>query len=114
MAHRGVGCGVAALAVSMTFCSVAAAAPPRRDWVPASLDQAVSSDHFVVHYSVTPGDANAIPDPALARALLSSGEAAYAYESGTLGFHPLDDGDGKVDIYVMEVTHPAGDVEAIT
>jgi hypothetical protein len=72
--------------------------------VPAGLDQTVTTAHFVVHYTSAAGDPNA--DTAEhAQALADSGEKAYAAEVGQWGFPaPLDDGDGKTDIYVFAGT----------
>jgi hypothetical protein len=68
---------------------------------PANLTQMAASDHFVVHYTSESGDHNAV-SPAYALRLEQYAEAAYAKEVGDWGLEPpLDDGDGKTDVYVF-------------
>lgn len=88
-------------AVTALSASTAAAAPAP---VRPALPQAVTSTHFVVHYTddstatehITQGQAQDVAAIA---------ETAYATTVTTLGFAaPLDDGDGRVDIYVTDLS----------
>jgi hypothetical protein len=63
-----------------------------------------SSAHFAIHYSPSLAGGTA-------QTLLGYAEQAYAVELG-MGFPaPLDDGDGRIDIYVTSIANPdaAGD-----
>ena len=96
-----------ALVVGATACAPAASAadrPPHGDYYgyepPASLTETVTSAHFAVHYTSADGDPNAIL-PSRAQSVSDRAEEAYAREVGEWGFPaPIDDGDGRTDIYV--------------
>src|SRR5207247_1420684 len=71
------------------------------DRPPASLTETVSTAHFLIHYSTTQGDPNAVTATA-AQTLAANAEEAYAAEVGQWGYAaPADDGDGHVDVYVF-------------
>jgi hypothetical protein len=77
--------------------------PPTDYWgysPPASLTEALTSEHFVVHYTSAEDDPNAI-FPDRAQEIADAAERAYATEVGEWHFPaPVDDGDGHTDIYV--------------
>jgi hypothetical protein len=71
--------------------------------VPDNLTEQVRSDNFVVHYTSAPGDPNAIA-PEGAQQLLATAERALGDTRTRLSMpQPLDDGDGRSDIYVYRV-----------
>jgi hypothetical protein len=86
---------VSFLALMLVTASPAAAARP-------SLPLQVSTSHFAVHYTTSPGD-----DQSSATAAGGVGanmEAAYATEIGAWGFNPpVNDGDGKTDVYIRNL-----------
>jgi hypothetical protein len=100
---------VLALVACACSCAQALAAaeprerPPTDYWgysPPASLTEALTSDHFVVHYTSEESDPNAI-FPDRAQEIANAAEHAYATEVGDWRFPaPIDDGDGRTDIYV--------------
>lgn len=70
---------------------------------PGGLPHSVSSAHFVVHYTSDPDDP-AYTTQTKAADLAALGERAYA-AFASWGFSaPLDDGDGKVDVYVADLS----------
>jgi hypothetical protein len=68
-----------------------------------ALPHSVSTTHFVVHYTSDPTDDSYANAPQ-ALALASDAEHAYAAETGWGFSAPLDDGDGKVDIYLLDLS----------
>jgi hypothetical protein len=71
------------------------------DGVPANLTEQAQSPNFLVHFTSTPGDPNAIT-PSAAQQLAANGERALGDMKSRLGFpSPMDDGDGRVDLYVF-------------
>ena len=101
--RRGLLCSVVAVWLALSGTALAAERPPTDYWgysPPASLTEAVTSDHFVVHYTSADGDPNAIL-PSRAQAISDAAERAYAVEVGDWHFPaPIDDGDGRTDVYV--------------
>ena len=95
-------------AVLLGAVSEAAAAAPARDGIPPSLTESRASEHFVVHYT-TSDPAHAIPADSVP-GILAIAEQAYAAEvNSASGFGPpLDDGDGRVDIYVHDLEEDVG------
>jgi hypothetical protein len=79
--------------------------PPTDYWgytPPANLTESVTSEHFVVHFTSADGDPNAIL-PSRAQAMSDAAERAYTVEVGDWGFPaPIDDGDGRTDVYVYQ------------
>jgi hypothetical protein len=70
------------------------------------LPDAVTTAHFVVHYTTVTGDLNA-STPAGAQTLAANAENAYAVEVTSWGYPaPMDDGDGHVDISIVTVPYP--------
>ncbi len=68
--------------------------------VPGNLTEQAASQSFVVHYTSAPGDPNAIA-PEAAQQLLINAERALGDSKSRLDLpQPLDDGDGRSDIYV--------------
>lgn len=64
----------------------------------------VSTAHFVVWYDPDPTQADYI-DQTQATQLAAMAENAYSVEVGRWGYQPpVDDGDGKTDIYVLDFT----------
>jgi hypothetical protein len=95
--------GLAALVV--TACALGSATPALARNVPATLPQVLASAHFVVHYTSDAADLNAISGLG-AQMLSTNAERAYATEVGQWGFPaPIDDGDGKSDIYVYKLAN---------
>jgi hypothetical protein len=93
---------VAALAsaAAMAMAGPAAAARDLTD-VPDNLTEQASSPNFLVHYTVALGDPNAIT-PEAAQRLLVTAERALGDSRSRLGLpQPLDDGDGRADVYVF-------------
>src|SRR4051794_16259590 len=78
-----------------------AAAEPARTWVPATLTEQQSSAHFLVHYTTQADDPDRVAGPAVLGPMLDLAERAYAFYGEQMGLTPLDDGDGKIDIYVF-------------
>jgi hypothetical protein len=97
-----------AAAVLLAVVCEAAAAAPARDGIPASLSESQASEHFVVHYT-TSDPAHAIPADSVP-GILAIAEQAYAAEvNSESGFGPpLDDGDGRIDIYVHDLEEDVG------
>ena len=85
--------------------------------IPADVTQQQSSAHFAIHYTTDPNLPDHTTDAAVS-SLLTEAEGAYTYYTTTLGMPSyVDDGDGKVDIYietklsgtnVVDVAPPAG------
>lgn len=71
---------------------------------PSYLNAEFGGPHFVVHYTPNQGTAADRLSEAGAAALLANAEAGYAWEVLQQGFPaPLDDGDGRTDIYVYDL-----------
>jgi hypothetical protein len=85
--------------------------PPTDYWgytPPASLTESVTSEHFVIHYTSANGDPNAIL-PRRAQTFSDAAERAYALEVDEWHFPaPVDDGDGRTDVYVYSDERTAG------
>jgi hypothetical protein len=85
--------------------AVAVAAPPAHAarslaGVPANLGEQATSQNFAVHYTSAPGDPNAI-SPDAAQQLLVNAERALGDSGSRLYLpQPVDDGDGRADVYV--------------
>jgi hypothetical protein len=89
---RRLAAGAVSLLTLLVLASSASARPGATGW--AALDS--SGGHFQVHYpgSVPAADAQTVADNL---------EHAYAVEVGSWGFSPpVNDGDGKVDVYVAD------------
>jgi hypothetical protein len=92
------------------LCAISASPAAARDF--PYLDQAMTSPHFVVHYTASFDDTdddtttdNTFSQQA-AGDLLVLAEKAYA-GLAALGYPPpLDDGDGRIDVFVVDL--PAG------
>lgn len=68
--------------------------------IPADVTQQQSSAHFAIHYTTDPNLPDHTTDQAVS-SLLTEAEGAYTYYTTTLGMPSyVDDGDGKVDIYI--------------
>lgn len=93
---------LAAAALLGALCQPAGAAPVR-EGIPASLTESLASEHFVVHYTSSEPP-HAIPSGSVP-GVLAIAEHAYAVEvNANTGFGPpLDDGDGRTDIYVHDL-----------
>ena len=102
MRRGGARAYVAAVAV-LALCCPDASAAPAREGIPASLTESRASEHFVVHYTTTDAP-HAIPADSVP-VVLAIAERAYAVEvNASTGFAPpLDDGDGRTDIYVHDL-----------
>ena len=97
---RGALCAVVALALG---AGIAPAAHAARDLsgVPANLGERATSPNFTVHYTSAPGDPNAIPSEG-AQQLLQTAERALGDSRSRLDLpQPLNDGDGRADVYVF-------------
>lgn len=70
---------------------------------PGGLPRSVSSAHFVVHYTSDPDDP-AYTTQTKAADLAALGERAYATYQAWGFATPADDGDGKVDVYVADLS----------
>src|SRR5215210_416489 len=74
---------------------------------PAGYSDTVTTDHFVVHYT---GDIAALDRITAQTASDVAGDAERAYSTLTASYgypSPLDDGDGKIDIYVLDIPNSA-------
>jgi hypothetical protein len=90
--------------VAFGLVAAPAQADPARPWVPARLTDSVAGPHFVVHYATDE------TTTAVATNVLGHAERAYALEVGSWGYPaPIDDGDGKVDVYVYAREWTDGD-----
>lgn len=87
---------VAALLVQAPIAQ--AARPP----VPAPVSE-LAGPHFVVHYTSSGGSSADRLSPEGAATTLANAEAALAWYLSQGYPMPLDDGDGKIDIYVFAV-----------
>jgi Family of unknown function (DUF6055) len=89
---------VSFLALTLATTGSAQAARP-------SLPLDLSTSHFKVHYTTDAGDDQS--SAAAAAMVANNMEAAYATEVGTWGFNaPVNDGDGKTDVYIKDTgTH---------
>src|SRR4051812_10791686 len=84
-----------AIAVAAALCAAAPAqAEPSRSWVAAGLTRAYASSHLLVHYGA------GISAPAAA-GLALAGERALATYARWGYPAPVDDGDGRIDIYMQ-------------
>jgi hypothetical protein len=70
---------------------------------PGGLPHSVSSAHFVVHYTSDPDD-EAYTTQTKAADLAALGERAYAAFKSWGFSTPADDGDGKVDVYIADLS----------
>jgi len=75
--------------------------------IPTTLTQAVTSAHFVVHYTTAAGSPDAIAT-STAQTLAANAEHALAVETGWGWPGFKDDGDGHEDIYVFAFGGAAG------
>jgi hypothetical protein len=91
---------VAAVAIALLapIATAQAARPP----VPAPVSE-LAGPHFIVHYTTSGGAAADRLTPEGAALTLANAETAYAWYLSQGYPAPLDDGDGKVDIYVFAV-----------
>jgi hypothetical protein len=95
-----------ALATIALVCLVAVLAPAalaarNLTGVPANLTQTATSPNFVVHYTATASDPNAIT-PNAAQQLLQTAERALGDSKSRLDLpQPMNDGDGRADVYVF-------------
>jgi hypothetical protein len=72
--------------------------------VPSNLTEQAASQNFLVHYTSTPGDPSAIA-PEAAQGLLVGAERALGDSRSRLDLPPpMDDGDGRADVYVYAGT----------
>lgn len=84
---------------------------------PPGLDQTRSTEHFKIHYSVTPGDTNAVSTidyngngtPDYVETLMYFLEEIWNYEILTMGYYPPPSdgtagGDDKYDIYLAKIS----------
>lgn len=86
------------LALAPSTAAAAAVRPPAGF---PSLPQQAVSPHFIVHYTTT-GASTITPD--VAATLSANAEQAYSRLIGEWGYPPpMDDGDGKTDIYVAQI-----------
>jgi hypothetical protein len=94
----------AACAIAGLFAGQALGAPVR----PATLHTLASQGgHFLVHYDTDPSFADHITETE-AGDLAAIAERAYATETGW-GFQPpVDDGDGRIDVYVVDLSSAPG------
>lgn len=70
--------------------------------MPATLTESLTSAHFVVHYSVG-GDPHSTTREAAAQTI-ERAERAWSVQVDQWGYpRPLDDGDGRVDIYMQDI-----------
>jgi hypothetical protein len=98
--RRAAALAIAAIAAAIVVpVSVAEAARPP---VPAPVSE-LAGPHFVIHYTSTGGTAADRLTPEGAATALANAEVAYAWYLSRGFPAPLDDGDGKTDIYVFAV-----------
>ncbi|MEI2702836.1 MAG: hypothetical protein V9E83_10595 [Baekduia sp.] len=92
----------AVTALLLTTSAAAHAAPPQRPPTGySSLTQSQTTTHFIVHYTTTGTSAISASQAAT---LGAYAETAYQWIVTTWGYPPpLDDGDGRTDIYVLDV-----------
>jgi len=101
VAVAGVAAGVLAGSLAVIALAPATARAAARPIVPSYLTQELAGPHFVVHFTETGGSAADRISGAEAATLLGFAETAYAWEVTQQNYPaPLDDGDGKTDIYV--------------
>ena len=85
---------------------------------PTGLDSARATVHFIVHYSVVPGDTNAISThdgdgngtPDYVDTVLTAVEHVWDYETSTMGYAapPPDSGEGgddRYDVYLVKIPY---------
>jgi hypothetical protein len=92
--RRFLAGAVSFLALTLATTGSAAAARP-------TLPLDVTTTHFMVHYTTVAGDdqSNAVA----ATQVATNMENAYATEVGGWGFNPpVNDGDGKTDVYIKD------------
>ncbi len=96
--------------VALLACLALLGAPARADadrslaGVPPGLVEQAASQNFVVHYTSAPGDPNAITADAAQR-LIVTAERALGDSRSRLDLPPpMDDGDGRADVYVYAGT----------
>ena len=91
------------LAITALVCAAAGLLGAPANAARPSWPHSVSSRHFVVHYTSDPLDTAYATAPQ-ASTLAVLGDRAYDAEVGW-GFQaPLDDGDGKVDVYIEDLS----------
>src|SRR4051794_32836434 len=93
---------IAALVATAALAAAPAPAHAARNLagVPANLTEVAASQNFLVHYTSAPGDPNAIT-PEAAQGLLVAAERALGDSRSRLDLPPpMDDGDGRSDLYV--------------
>jgi hypothetical protein len=87
-------------ALALTAVPAPARAARNLGGVPTNLTEQAVSQNFLVHYTSAPGDPNAIA-PEAAQKLLVSAERALGDTKSRLELpQPMDDGDGRADVYV--------------
>lgn len=100
---------VGAMLLFMLAPAMAQAATRPPLMVPSYVNQGVEGTHFVVHYTPSgggPADRLSMSD---ANTVLAHAETAYAWEVDQWGYPaPLNDGDGKTDIYVFNTPAALG------
>ena len=96
--------------VALLVCLALLGAPASADadrslaGVPPGLVEQAASQNFVVHYTSAPGDPNAITADAAQR-LIVTAERALGDSRSRLDLPlPMDDGDGRADVYVYAGT----------
>src|SRR6187200_1204891 len=97
---------LAALAATAALAAAPAPAHAARNLagVPSGLTEQAASQNFLVHYTSAPGDPNAIT-PEAAQGLLVAAERALGDSRSRLDLPPpMDDGDGRADVYVYAGT----------
>ena len=95
---------IALAAVCLALTTPPAHAARNLAGVPANLAEEATSQNFAVHYTSAPGDPNAIA-PGAAQQLLVHAERALGDSRSRLDLPPpIDDGDGRADVYVYTGT----------
>jgi len=91
-------------ALALTALPAPAVAARNLGGVPTNLTEHAASQNFRVHYTSAAGDPNAIA-PEAAQKLLVSAERALGDSKSRLDLpQPMDDGDGRADVYVYAGT----------
>ena len=89
-----------AVAVLVALAAAPAQAARNLTGVPANLGEEAASQNFAVHYTSAPEDPSAIA-PEAAQQLLVNAERALSDSQSRLDLPPpMDDGDGRADVYV--------------
>ena len=101
---RRIATAVAAAALLLALAAQPSHAARNLAGVPANLGEEAASRNFAVHYTSAAGDPNAIA-PEAAQSLLVNAERALGDSTSRLDMpQPIDDGDGRADIYVSAGT----------